>query len=83
MTAREFRLLSLLHTAGVTLEISPVLVTLHSPNREGQIEIEIEEAAHFDLYSKVKKGIRDNLYQIEDSRNREVQQFKADIENLL
>lgn len=83
MTAREFRLLSLLHSIGATVEISPIMVKIHSPNNEGTIEIEIEEVAHFDPYSKVKKGIRENLYQLEDNRSHEVVQFVADIENLL
>ena len=83
MTAREFRLLNLLHSIGATVEISPIMVKLHSPNNEGTVEIEIEEVAHFDLYGQIKKGIRENIYQLEDNRCRGVIQFKADLENLL
>lgn len=83
MTAREFKLLNLLHSIGTIVEISPIMVKLHTPNKEGTIEIDIEEVQKFDLYSQVKRGIRENLYQLEDNRSHEVIQFKEEIEKLL
>lgn len=83
MTTREFRALSFLSSMGCLFEINEIQITLYSQNREAVMEIPITPVEKFDLYSVLKRGIRENLYQVEDSRSKEVQEFKENIEHLL
>lgn len=85
MTTREFEAIEKINEIGGTIRLSTdyIHISYDGDRKEVEIEIPIDKRTHFDLYAAIKKGIRDNIYQLDNENHADILEFKEQLENLL
>lgn len=85
MTIREFEAIEKITEIGGTIKLSSdyIYIGYDGKRKEVELEIPISQRVHFDLYSAIKKGIRDNIYQLDNETHADILEFKEQLENLL
>ena len=85
MTTREFEAIEKITEIGGTIKLTSdyIYIGFDGNRKEVELEIPILQRVHFDLYSAIKKGLRENIYQWDNESHEDILDFKEQLENLL